>query len=115
MSNMDVVNATITELYPDEKWRYLEKTNDFDTSYFKFENSEFKPDASKINKLYDEKLIEYVANEKATKYQKDRNKVYPHLAKQLDLLYHDMAADKGTKAGEWFKAIKKVKDDNPKS
>jgi len=25
-----------------------------------------------------------------------------------------MAADKGDKTGEWFKAVKKVKDDNPK-
>ena len=39
---------------------------------------------------------------------------YPKLKEQLDLLYHDMAADKGDKTGEWFKAVKKVKDDNPK-
>ena len=39
---------------------------------------------------------------------------YPDLREQLDLLYHDMAADKGDKTGEWFKAVKKVKDDNPK-
>jgi len=25
-----------------------------------------------------------------------------------------MAADKGDKTGEWFKVVKKVKDDNPK-
>ena len=40
---------------------------------------------------------------------------YPELKEQLDLLYKDMAADKGDKTGEWFKAVKKVKDDNPKS
>ena len=40
---------------------------------------------------------------------------YPKLKEQLDLLYKDMAADKGDKTGEWFKAVKKVKDDNPKS
>ena len=40
---------------------------------------------------------------------------YPELKEQLDLLYHDMVADKGDKTGEWFKAVKKVKDDNPKS
>ena len=39
---------------------------------------------------------------------------YPDLEEQLDLLYKDMAADKGDKTGEWFKAVKKVKDDNPK-
>ena len=43
-----------------------------------------------------------------------RKKEYPALREQLDLLYKDMAADKGDKTGEWFKAVKKVKDDNPK-
>jgi len=50
----------------------------------------------------------------ATEYQKDRATAYPELKEQLDLLYKDMAADKGDKTGEWFKAVKKVKDDNPK-
>jgi len=43
-----------------------------------------------------------------------RASAYPDLREQLDLLYKDMAADKGDKTGEWFKAVKKVKDDNPK-
>ena len=43
-----------------------------------------------------------------------RSVAYPELKEQLDLLYKDMAADKGDKTGEWFKAVKKVKDDNPK-
>ena len=43
-----------------------------------------------------------------------RAKEYKELKEQLDLLYKDMAADKGDKTGEWFKAVKKVKDDNPK-
>jgi len=34
---------------------------------------------------------------------------YPELKEQLDLLYKDMAADKGDKTGEWFKAVKKLK------
>ena len=49
-----------------------------------------------------------------TGYQRDRATAYPELKEQLDLLYKDMAADKGDKTGEWFKAVKKVKDDNPK-
>ena len=39
---------------------------------------------------------------------------YKELKEQLDLLYHDMVADKGDKTGEWFKHIKSVKDANPK-
>jgi len=50
----------------------------------------------------------------AKEYQRDRSVAYAEIKEQLDLLYHDMAADKGNKTGEWFKAVKKVKDDNPK-
>lgn len=44
----------------------------------------------------------------------NRKKEYPYIGEQLDMLYHDMVADKGDKSGEWFKTVKKVKDDNPK-
>ena len=39
---------------------------------------------------------------------------YPQIAEQLDMLYHDMTAGKGDKTGDWYKAITKVKSDNPK-
>ena len=48
----------------------------------------------------------------ANQYQRDRQ--YPELGEQLDLLFHDMTAGKGSKTGEWYKAIAKVKADNPK-
>ena len=48
----------------------------------------------------------------ATQFQRDRT--YPELGEQLDLLFHDMTAGKGTKDGEWYKAVSKVKTDNPK-
>ena len=47
-------------------------------------------------------------------YIRERQESYPALGEQFDLLYHDMVAGKGDKTGEWFKAVKKVKDDNPK-
>jgi hypothetical protein len=47
-------------------------------------------------------------------YIRARQESYPALGEQFDLLYHDMVAGKGDKTGEWFKAVKKVKDDNPK-
>jgi len=49
-----------------------------------------------------------------TDVAKARRSAYLPIWEQLDLLYKDMLADKGDKTGEWFKAIKKVKDDNPK-
>ena len=47
-------------------------------------------------------------------YQVPRRAGYKQVHEQLDQLYHDMAADKGDKTGEWFKAIKAVKDATPK-
>jgi len=43
-----------------------------------------------------------------------RQQEYPAIAEQLDMLFHDMTADKGDKTGDWYEAIEKVKDDNPK-
>ena len=47
-------------------------------------------------------------------YIQARQEAYGSIGDQLDMLYHDMTAGKGDKTGEWYKAIKKVKDDNPK-
>jgi|TARA_R100000479_G_scaffold161397_1_gene99111 hypothetical protein len=47
-------------------------------------------------------------------YIQARQEAYGSIGDQLDMLYHDMTANKGDKTGEWYKAIKKVKDDNPK-
>ena len=52
-------------------------------------------------------------NEEKVRYT--RKISYGEIGDQLDLLYKDMAAGKGDSTGEWFKAVKKVKDDNPKS
>ena len=43
-----------------------------------------------------------------------RQQEYPAIAEQLDMLFHDMTADKGDKTGDWYEAIEKVKEDNPK-
>jgi hypothetical protein len=47
-------------------------------------------------------------------YSRNRAESFPELKEQLDLLFHDMTAGKGTKDGEFYKAISKVKTDNPK-
>jgi len=60
------------------------------------------------------KRVEVQAEYDNNKYQRDRAVAYKELKEQLDLLYHDMVADKGDKTGEWFKHIKAVKDANPK-
>ena len=47
-------------------------------------------------------------------YKSKRRAEYKSVVDQLDQLYHDMTAGKLDATGEWHKAIKKVKDDNPK-
>ena len=50
----------------------------------------------------------------AQEYARNRASAYDSVGNQLDLLFHDMTAGKGTKTGEWYKAVAKVKSDNPK-
>ena len=47
-------------------------------------------------------------------YKTARQQEYPAIAEQLDMLFHDMTADKGDKTGDWYEAIEKVTEDNPK-
>jgi len=51
---------------------------------------------------------EYDANQ----YQRDR--VYPPLGEQFDKLWHDINNGTLDETGEFFTALKTVKDDNPK-
>lgn len=53
------------------------------------------------------RMAELKADWEAKSYQRDRQ--YPELGEQLDMLFHDMTAGKGSKDGEWYKAIAKVK------
>ena len=47
-------------------------------------------------------------------FQRTRAAAYAELKEQFDLLYHDMTAGKGDATGEWYKAVKAVKDATPK-
>ena len=66
---------------------------------------------------YDQAIVD-LANSKFDQqengYKTARQESYPALGEQLDMLYHDMTTGKGDKTGAWYKALKKVKDDNPK-
>ena len=73
---------------------------------------------SGLAKPTDEQLTTYnssaTTEENNHQIRKTRKSAYGDIGDQLDLLYKDMLADKGDKSGEWFKAIKAVKDANPK-
>ena len=49
---------------------------------------------------------------KDTQYQRDRK--YPELGEQFDLLFKDIDSGKVSKDGGFYKAIKAVKDKHPK-
>ena len=72
------------------------------------DDSQTEPTQAEI----DAEVIRLQADYDAKQYQRDRK--YPQLGEQLDMLFHDMTAGKGTKDGEWYKAVAKVKADNPK-
>jgi len=58
------------------------------------------------------KKIELQAEYDANQYQRDR--VYPQLGEQFDKLWHDINAGTLDNTGEFFTALKEVKDNNPK-
>ncbi|WP_293319088.1 hypothetical protein [Phenylobacterium sp.] len=43
-----------------------------------------------------------------------RQEAFESIGNQLDQLFWDIHNNKLDKTGEWYKAIKKIKDDNPK-
>ena len=47
-------------------------------------------------------------------YKRSRLESYGSWTEQLDSLWHDIDQGKLDKTGSWYKAVKKVKDDNPK-
>ena len=70
-------------------------------------------------KLNDETAVmptEEEVNEKIAELTviQNRQDAYDSITDQLDKMYHDITAGKLDETGEWYKAVKKVKDDNPK-
>ena len=47
-------------------------------------------------------------------YISARQEAFESIGNQLDQLFWDIHNNKLDKTGEWYKAIKKIKDDNPK-
>jgi hypothetical protein len=70
-----------------------------------------KPTDEQLNALESQAT----ALENNNKVRATRKNSYGDIGDQLDMLYKDMLAGKLDATGEWAKAIKKVKDDNPKS
>ncbi len=72
-------------------------------------------DADKKTLTYDKSTHDSdVAAAAAVAYKSKRAEAYALIGDQLDQLFHDMTNDKGDKSGDWYKAVAKVKSDNPK-
>ncbi len=67
-----------------------------------------KPTKSEI----DAEVVRLQAEYDAKKYQRDRQ--YPPIGDQLDMLYHAIDAGKVNKTSDFYKALKAVKDKHPK-
>jgi len=61
-----------------------------------------------------EDRAQYKLDEQDNGYARARLEAYGGWNAQLDKLWHDIDSSKLDKTGEWYKAVKKVKDDNPK-
>ena len=99
----------LTELYPDEKWRYSDETEILDLSNLKFESG-LVLDETKRKEITEKCEAKKTALEEeaiATQYQRDRR--YPDMGDQLDDLYRQ-----GAFSADMTAKLKKVKDDTPK-
>jgi len=70
-----------------------------DDGFYNSNGDKISLDESKVTTELDRLQTEY----DALQYQRDRQ--YPSIGNQLDLLFHDMTAGKGSKTGEWYKEI----------
>jgi len=75
-----------------------------------YHDGQTPPTKTEIKAETERQEEEYATQE----YARNRASAYDSIGNQLDLLFHDMTAGKGTKTGEWYKAVAKVKADNPK-
>tara|TARA_R110002020_G_scaffold38434_11_gene115541 strand:+ start:112 stop:420 length:309 start_codon:yes stop_codon:yes gene_type:complete len=79
-----------------------------DGTKMNYEGGQTPPTEAEI----DAEMIRMQNEFQALQYQRDRK--YPNLGEQFDLLFHDMNAGKADKTGKWYETISKVKSDNPK-
>lgn len=97
------------------KWKWdivcnctYDPDNDYAYTIYNWESTDDQPTKTQM----DAACAEYQAVLDSKHYTLERK--YPLISDQLDMLYHDMTAGKLDATGEWHKAIKAIKDANPK-
>jgi len=104
----DHIEDVLVRLHKGQWFGWLDPYNKVYSNLIIHDKSKSKP----TEKSLTDKLKQQQDDFDSKQYQRDR--MYPQLGEQLDLLFHDMTSGKGDKTGEWYKAIAKVKSDNPK-
>lgn len=82
--------------------------DDYDKIKWHESNKEKLPSKSEA----DAEIVRLEKEFKTKQYQRDRK--YPELGEQFDLLFKDIDSGKVSKDGGFYKAIKAVKDKHPK-
>ena len=82
----------------------------YENKIIQWDSEGTQPTEDEIATKKTELQTEFESNE----YQRDREAAYPALAEQFDKLWHDINNGTLDENGEFFKALKTVKDDNPK-
>ena len=82
----------------------------YENKIIQWDSEGTQPTEDEIATKKTELQTEFESNE----YQRDRDAAYPALAEQFDKLWHDRKNGTRDENGEFFKALKTVKDDNPK-
>jgi hypothetical protein len=104
MANEIKTGDALHSLKPDSEWALNGDTLTWlDGSQTEPTQAQIDAEITRLQGVYD-----------GNAYQRTRAVAYADVREQLDLLYHDMVADKGDKTGTWFAAVKAVKDATPK-
>ena len=92
---MTTIADAIKNINPDARFVVRENGGDFTVDWIEgttpISNDDLLAKQAELQAEYD-----------ALQYQRDRQ--YPELGEQLDMLFHDMTVDKGSKTGEWYSA-----------
>lgn len=88
------------------KGKWLQNTQTYESIVWK------DPNDTVPKEVIDAKVAELKADYDALQYQRERK--YPELGEQFDLLFKDIDSGKVSKDGGFYKAIKGVKDAHPK-
>ena len=92
----------------------LRKSSSYTAMSEKYEDIIWQDKKTNIptKKECEDELKRLEEEDKKTQYQRDRK--YPELGEQFDLLFKDIDSGKVSKDGGFYKAIKAVKDAHPK-